>query len=153
MAKMIAAGLIVAVLLVLPGGDGWAQDSALRQGATVRVAWSPPSAARSVGTATEIRPASFLFMPASGDSSQQVHFSGLKALDVSTGRKGHSVHGFLLGLVGGAALGYFLTSNNIGGDIDQRPVGALVFGVGGGLLGAVIGSHVKTDRWATVVIR
>jgi hypothetical protein len=158
MSRIIAAGLVVAVLLVLPGAECLAQQvdptvQALRHGATVRVEWSP-GMARSVGTITELRPAGFLFMPASGDSSQQVQFATLKALDVSTGRKGHLVHGLLIGLVSGATVGYFVaSSSNSGGYKDDRVEGAVVFAVGGSVLGGFIGSHVKTDRWAPVAIR
>jgi len=93
-------------------------------------------------------------MPASGDSSQQVQFATLKSLDVSIARKGHLVHGLLIGLVSGAAVGYFVaSSSNSGGYKDERTEGAVIFALGGSLMGGFIGSHVKTDHWSPVVIR
>ncbi|MEX2282452.1 MAG: hypothetical protein WEE89_08205 [Gemmatimonadota bacterium] len=118
---------------------------ALSPGSKVRLELPLTSVGRSVGTASEASATGFLFQPAKSSTSQQVQFSDLKSLEVSTGTNQHFGAGFLIGLVGGALGGYVSGSRSA-----MRDYGVAVFGVLGGLVGAIIGGQVKTDHWVTI---
>lgn len=146
---------IVAVLLASAAIPCGAQADSTRgvlvPGAKVRLGWSSPDAGQNVGRAIEVRSGGFLFQPDDGDGVDHVAFTSLSSLEVSTGSESNWAKGLFLGLIGGAVTGYAIASRDHEVyDIDPRPFGAVLFGVGGGLVGAIIGTQVKSDRWVTV---
>ena len=86
-------------------------------------------------------------------------------LEVSQGQKSYTVDGAIIGLlvggVAGAAIGYasyqkcesqgeFFSCIADFGPAYGALGGALVIGLGGGVVGALIGRLIKTERWAEV---
>lgn len=155
--RLSAVALVAVVLLARPAAECAAQTDSARQsltnGARVRLQWSVPGVRRAVGNVVEVRPVGFLFQPADGADHQQVEFSALSMLEVSTGSRRNSGAGFLIGFFSGVMAGVVVASGQEWDDIDPRPITAAAFGLGGGLLGAIIGRQIKTDRWAQVTIR
>ena len=152
MSTVTAVSLAVVVFLGLPAVECVGQiDSkvqALSPGTRVRFELPLPSVGRSVGIASETGDAGFRFQPGNGGPIRQIQFSDLKSLEVSTGKNHHFGAGFLIGLVGGAAGGYVF-----GRGYDQRDYGVAILGVLGGLVGAVAGGQVTTDRRVTIPLR
>ena len=147
-------GFAVALSMGLAAADSVAQgDSkvrALAPGAKVRFELPLPSVGQSVGTASEANAAGFRFQPVKGGESQQVQFTDLRSLQVSTGTKRHWGAGFLFGFIGGAILGQFVSVGGDELDMRARVQMATIVGFVGSLPGTLIGGLVKTDRWATI---
>ncbi|MEX2282451.1 MAG: hypothetical protein WEE89_08200 [Gemmatimonadota bacterium] len=156
MSTVKTVGFAVALLMGMAAADGAAQgDSkvrALTPGAKVRFQLPLPSVGQSVGTASEANAAGFRFQPAKGGTSQQVQFTDLRSLQVSTGTKRHWGAGFLYGFIGGAIWGQYPVGLGCGCDMDMetRIQAATVFGLMGAFAGTLIGGLAKSDRWATV---
>ena len=155
MSKTVVVGLTVAVLFGLPVAECVAQnDSTVRtlaQGARVRIEWSQPPGWH-LGTAVEVGSAGFLFRPNGPGANRQIEFSALKNLQVSTGTHSRWGRGLLIGLVGGAVLGYALGSS-AKSDIDWSGYAAAFCGIGGGVFGTIFGVAFEAEDWVNFPIR
>lgn len=156
MFKLAAIALTAMVLLAFATppcqAQATSQMGALVPGAKLRLAWAPSTIGRTVGTATEVTSTGFVFQSVTGDSARQVAFSALGGLEVSSGRKSNWGKGALIGLIGGAVIGYVATPRG-NSDIDARPLVALAGGLGGSLLGFLVGASVTSERWTAVPMR
>ena len=79
-------------------------------------------------------------------------------MEVSAGRKGHALEGAGLGFLVGGGVGALLAKSSSAGtgNMDYgAAAGALAIGVGvwvgSTILGGVLGSRMKSDRWRLVV--
>jgi hypothetical protein len=155
MSKTVVVGLTVAVLFGLPVAECVAQnDSTVRtlaQGARVRIEWSQPPGWH-LGTAVEVGSAGFLFRPNGPGANRQIEFSALKNLQVSTGTHSRWGRGLLIGLVGGAGLGYVLGSTGKT-DVDFSGYIAVLGGIAGGVFGTLFGVAFEAEDWVKVPIR
>jgi hypothetical protein len=71
--------------------------------------------------------------------------------------EGFAILGGLAGLVAGGALGYSSSSNNnsfdVGGNIDNTFLSALVGGIVGAVVGGVVGHNLPTEYWEPIATR
>jgi hypothetical protein len=81
-----------------------------------------------------------------------------RRMEVSAGRKGHALEGAGLGFLVGGGLGALLAKGSSGGSGNMdygAAAGALAIGVGvwvgSTILGGVLGSRMKSDRWRPLV--
>jgi hypothetical protein len=90
------------------------------------------------------------------DAVMEVPFDSLARLEMVTGRKSHTLLGMALGSLvfggAGALAGGSVDCYELGGWGDETCVlmGAGAGIVAGGILGAVTGALIKTDRWEEV---
>ena len=91
-----------------------------------------------------------------GTDTWRLSLASLTRLEMSQGRRSHAGLGAGIGLLVGAGVGAVIGS---GCDLTVVPVsseagciavGVALVGGAGALLGAVIGSHTRTERWAEV---
>ncbi len=167
------ATMLVAILAFVPLASATAQVP-VRKGARVRVTRPPicpPTDTicmrgpppQSVGTFWAWE-ADSLIMESNGNALA-LPLNSVTKLEVSQGQKSHTVEGAIIGLlvggVAGAAIGYasyqkcepqgeFFSCILDFGPEQSALGGALVIGLGGGVVGALIGRSIKTDRWAEV---
>ena|SRR5579862_6613247 len=99
----------------------------------------------------------YLRRPSHSDGSSDtiaIQQSQIQRLEVSHGTHGHFLVGMLVGGAAGAGLGAAAASGThsgfYGGSGDWTPVGAVVGGIGGLLIGGVVGELVRTERWTTI---
>ncbi len=166
------ATMLVAILAFVPLAAATAQVP-IRRGERMRVTGPPvcqPTYTvcvgpprQSVGTFWAWQ-ADSLIMERNGNALA-LSLDSVTKLEVSQGQKSHTVEGAIIGLlvggVAGAAIGYasyqecepqgeFFSCILDFGPEQSALGGALVIGLGGGVVGALIGRSIKTDRWAEV---
>ena len=85
-------------------------------------------------------------------SQSSVPLSTVTRLEVSRGQQSKGVIGFWVGAGAGVlgTLAYCSGGNCALFDDDFTAAAALLFGTGGGLVGALVGWSIKTDRWEGV---
>ena len=166
------ATILVAILVFVPLASATAQVP-IRRGERMRVTGPPvcqPTYTvcvgpprQSVGTFWAWQ-ADSLIMERNGNALA-LPLDAVTKLEVSQGQKSYTVDGAIIGLlvggVAGAAIGYasyqkcesqgefFSCIGDLGPEFAAWG-GALVIGLGGGVVGALIGASTKTDRWAEV---
>ena len=169
---MRRAAILVAILAFVPLAGATAQVP-LRRGERMRVTRLPicppsytncaSSARQSVGTFWAWETDSLILE--SNGNAVALALDSVTKLEVSQGQKsntaGGAIIGLLVGSVAGAAIGYvsyekcvpqgglFSCFGDFGPGFDAK-VGALAGGLGGIVLGALIGTSIKTDRWEEV---
>jgi hypothetical protein len=133
-----------------------AQDSVrIAPGSRVRVTAPEISRTRIVGTYTRMH-ADTLVVEVDGRTHSFLR-TAVTRLDVSVGRKGNAGKGALYGGLLGAGIGALaLGSSSLCADLQAGGTCALVGagggGIGGLLIGALIGSASKSDRWQAVPV-
>jgi MFS family permease len=83
----------------------------------------------------------------------ELPLASVTRLEVSRGRKSHTLIGLGIGFIGGAAIGGLVATgfDEGGGDWGNYfLVGAAIGGAAFGAIGAGIGALVKSDRWEEV---
>lgn len=82
----------------------------------------------------------------------RLDFNSIEGLDRRAGSHGHLLAGAVLGLVAGAGIGALISTSEEAGDTQW--VATLIYGMvgaGSGLVvGSVVGSCIRSDRWAPV---
>lgn len=145
--------------------------SRLERGARVRVTAPSISLEREIGTLGAVQ-GDTLFLEAGrfGESPTAVPLSAVTRLEVSEGRKGNAGLGMRVGALAGFLAGVAVAASQIekrtcdleqegldclGPDFDDlgsdlaAGLGMTMLGtVGGGALGAIVGSAFRTERWA-----
>jgi hypothetical protein len=133
-----------------------AQDSVhIATGNRVRVTAPRISGTRIVGTYARMDADTFV-VEVGGDTRSFPRTAVIR-LEVSVGRKGNAEKGALYGALLGAGIGALaLGTSSLCADLEAGGTCALVGAGGGGLggllIGALIGSVSKTDRWQTVPV-
>jgi hypothetical protein len=84
-----------------------------------------------------------------------IRLGEIHQFEVSRGQKSRWLMGLGIGFVGGAAIGAVVgyTTDPEGNDLPPEGAAVIVGGLGaavGGLLGTIIGSTIKSDRWEEV---
>jgi hypothetical protein len=156
MRKFIWCGVILAANAMLFLRPSMAQvhdtGAAVKMGDRVRIESPEFIAKRLVGTVVELG-ADSLKLEAQSHGLMRLPLRSIAALEVSRGKKSNGLPGFGLGVLGGAVAGWAIFSIDHGKyDIDPRPIGAILGGAAGGLLGLVIGISTRTDRWEPVPV-
>ena len=166
------AAILVAILAFGPLASATAQVP-IRRGERMRVTRPPicpPTYTvcvgpprQSVGTFWAWE-ADSLIMESNGNALA-LALDSVTKLEVSQGQKSHTIEGAIIGLlvggVAGAAIGYASHQEcesqgeffSCIGDLGPESAalgGALVIGLGGGVVGSLIGRSIKTDRWRQV---
>ena len=151
--------LVLALLLVVPAGALLSQSVQLDSGSRIRV-WAPvPPLVRQRGTLTAFGADTLhihLDRPISpGTAGVVVPLASLTRLDVSRGRHSRgrkALGGAIIGLVGGAILG-FATGGNCEGEFlcatpaEDAAIGGGLFAVAGALIGALLP---PSEKWVRV---
>src|SRR5437773_2749266 len=150
MRSLLAIGLTAAPLTVIASQE----RPVLKSGDRVRIIAPSVSRAPFVGTLVTLRTDSLVVQD--GANVWRLSLASLTRLDISQGLTSHAGRGAGIGLLVGAGVGAVIGS---GCDLTVVPVsseagciavGVALVGGAGALLGAVIGSHTRTERWAAV---
>ena len=147
--------LVLMAFAVLPVARIASQQAPrLKPGDRIRAHAPSASPGPLVGTVVAFQADSLMVQ---GDTkSWRLSLASLTRLDISQGRRSHAGLGAGIGLLVGAGVGAVIGS---GCDLTVVPVsseagciavGVALVGGAGALLGAVIGSHTRTERWAEV---
>ena len=135
-----------------------AQATDLAVDARVRVTAPRHHFNRDIATVTELRGDSIVL--ASRMGTRAVALGNVTRLDVSTGTRRNVRRGALIGLGVGALFGLTMTDEAMDDcsdelllcpipatDGEMEVAGALVSGLAGAAIGAVVGAFVRTERW------
>ena len=148
---MRPASLITVVLSILPVSMVAAQDqSPILPGARVRVTTPHLPRGQLVGDVTRIDADTVVV------GSTPVELRSVTRLDISTGRRSHSVTGLGIGFLVGAGVGAILGASAATDESGSCPptkctlAGAGILGVVGLPIGALVGALIRTDRWQEV---
>jgi len=142
--SLLAISLVVAPLATIASQE----PLALRLGDRVRLQAPSVSGGAVVGTLVSLQTDSLVVQ----GSATTWHFSlaSITRLELNRGRKSHALSGAGIGLIVGVVVGV-VWGKQAGCDEDMCVTGGAAVGGGGGaLLGAVIGSLVRTERWAVI---
>ena len=152
------------VLIVLPAaakGQSVGIDAlSLHAGARARILAPTPDSKYTLITVTSASSDSLRYTLESSLDTKSLAWQQIRKMDVTTGSHSHVARdagiGFLIGLIGGAALGA-RASKGSGREADQlrglaAVVNGLLGGAIGGLGGAVIGSRQRTEDWVPVIL-
>jgi hypothetical protein len=152
------------VLIVLPGtaqGQSMRMDAlSLQAGAHARILTATAGSKYELITVASAEPDSLRFRLDPNVASNSLAWQQISKMDASIGRHTNVARGagigFLVGLVGGAALGA-TTSGCCNKEARQlRAVATvangLLGGALGGIVGAVIGSRQRTEDWVPVTL-
>ncbi len=142
--------LLIVPLLIPSTSLSTQEQPPIESGARVRITSTDPVLVKSVGTCLELSEGHLQF--ASGTTAEfwSIDVDSITALDVSRGRK---PFGVLKGAGIGLLVGVVVYSNYPDREVDEGNVGILVggaFGAAGALVGAGVGTLVRTDRWEEV---
>jgi hypothetical protein len=112
------------------------------------------------GTVVSTDTDALLVTIAPGADPVRVPLADFERLEVARGRRGHFWTGAIIGLVPGAflgaAFGWYAGCDDQGADCSAYSsalAGGAVIGAGTALVGGLIGTLVKTDRWEPVPTR
>jgi hypothetical protein len=152
------------VLIVLPAaanGQSVGIDAvSLQAGARARILAPTPDSKYTLITVISAGPDSLRYSLVPSLDTKSLAWQQISKMEVNTGSHRHVGRGagigFLVGLIGGAALAGRATKGS-GREADQlRAVAAVVNGLLGGVLGglggAVIGSTQRTEDWVPVIL-
>jgi hypothetical protein len=154
---MRAITSVLSLSVLVPFTSLQAQEPpTIEPGERVRVTAPDFGLQKSVGTCLSLSQGVMAFEPA-GSSQLTIPTGSMTGLEISRGRKSNTLKGLGLGFLGGAALGAVigLLVDEHGNDLapwNAAVVGAAVFGAGGAVVGAGIGTAIKTDRWEEVPV-
>lgn len=79
---------------------------------------------------------------------EHLALSAIRRLEVARGERTYTALGTVLGVGAGVAIGALLSGYDSVADRGELLVGV----VGGGAVGALVGSHVRSDRWIEVAL-
>ena len=152
------------VLVVVPAaakGQSVGIDAlSLHAGARARILAPTPDSKYTLITVTSASSDSLRYTLESSLDTKSLAWQQIRKMDASIGSHSHVARdagiGFLVGLIGGAALGA-RASKGSGREADQlrglaAVVNGLLGGAIGGLGGAVIGSRQRTEDWVPVIL-
>ena len=155
-------GLLFAHLIQ---STAWAQINKINVGDRVKI--SAPSAQPKTlfGTVHSITPEQIFLI--SNDEYFIIPFNSIRRIHVSIGKKSNTGKGALIGLSSGALLGGILSLSTYEECDDTEPfgcildfskgepflLGAAAGGLSGLVLGSVLGTIIKTDRWYRIPIK
>ena len=140
--------VVVMMIAMLVGGVPGVSAQTLSEGTRVRV--TTPEA-RLRGTLTSIDAEAFTLALETG-GLLTIRRDSVERLDVSAGRKGNAKKGFLIAASIYAVLGA-TEKECVSLDHPTKPCpaqNAVMLGLAGGLVGALIGHFIKSDRWVPV---
>jgi hypothetical protein len=145
--------LLVTSLAIVPLFAVASQEPrAINPGDRVRVTAPSVSGGRFAGTVLTVDPDSLVVQ--TGTETRRLPRASIERLDLSSGRKSHTLLGAGVGFLVGAAVGGGLVASDPTSCDEVHAaciaVGAAVLGAGGGLVGALTGALVRTERWAEV---
>jgi hypothetical protein len=156
---MLHATFLCAVAGLLLCRGVAAQERTLEPGSRVRAAWtqgatgSPATSVRTIGRLEAIHGDSLLIRTDEGKLPVGIPRSRLAHLEIGLGQRGHTLAGGVIGLLAGGLVG---TVAGLAGKSGLDKWDALPAGLGGAaagaLVGGVIGSTIKTERWAEVLL-
>ena len=155
---------VLAVALYLPVvADG--QTPTVAPGARIRVTAPSRDLERHVTTVLEVRDDSVV-VGASGNS-RALELASITALDISAGTRRQTAKGAMLGLAIGVVTGALIGAASYeecvpesfldcfgasGSREEEATLGAALFGGAGLVIGAIVGTLNRTDRWTAVNI-
>ncbi len=152
--------LVLVTLFVATSSPLAAQEAPVRRGALVRVKAPPQQPGWVVGTVVGWESESLLLEPEKPDRLRGTQLTlardQITRLDVHRGRKRRTLLGAGIGGLVGAAAGVAIVAGICGGlgsdacTQSQVPIAGAIGAGGGFLIGAGIGTLVKTDRWKAV---
>jgi len=128
------------------------QSPSLTSGARIRVTWTDSGIQRRTGTLLGFGPDALHLVSATPDTIR-IPRPRLVQIELSQGRRRHTLHGMLVGLV---ASGAVVTALSLSQDScrSERGLcfgeGAILFGVPALGLGALLGSQIRSDQWQAV---
>lgn len=135
--------------------EPFAGEPPVQTGTKVRLLAPEVVDQRIQGTVVESNPESMVV----GTEARQrltVPWRAITRLEVTTGRRSHALKGFAIGAGAGVALSVVLpkcVNEGCTSEIGFDSTFALLYGLGGGAWGALIGAMVKTDEWSSVPLR
>lgn len=96
----------------------------------------------------------------SGSQALVIQRTDVTKIEVSTGRKGHTLTGALVGTATGVLVGVIANAaddseDNVGEEIADDVLGPSVtigLGIVGGLTGALVGYLIKSDQWSETAL-
>ena len=149
--------LAVAAFMLIPVGAMAAQAAQLESGARIRVTATPYALKNRTARVLGVRADSLLLQVAPAETLT-VALAGVTQLDVSTGRRRHTLRGAgigaAVGVASGALLGYASGDDPPGlfamSASGKAALGAATLGVTGLVVGGVVGALRVSDRWTSV---
>ena len=149
---MHSAFLTVAAFMLIPLGAASSQAVQPRSGDRIRITAATNALDKRIAHVLSVRRDS-LFLLVAPAETLAVARAGVTRLEVNTGRRNYplrgAVIGALIGVTAGVVMGYAAEPGSYNPDAV-----AIVYGVGVGVTGLVIGSAVGTrklsDRWTSV---
>lgn len=151
--KMLVFGALWSIATVTPLATVHSQRPPVELGHRVRVT-APSVADRHLVGTVERWTGDSLALSAQDATVLAVPLASITRLEVSRSKRSHTAVGAVLGFIGFAGLGYVIGSNiDCGSDCPPAQGGAIAAGIvsiPGVLIGAVIGSSMKVDRWEEV---
>lgn len=152
--KTLLVFLVLAVPTLAPADD---DSPPLATGARVR--FEEAGGHRLTGEVVAVLPDALMVRTAQRKPERRLDLSRLERLEVSRGRHGHAGAGFVIGFIPGAVYGALwggLACLDAEGPCDAsgaRLQVGLAMGTVTGLLGALMGWAVQTERWQPVYLR
>jgi hypothetical protein len=157
---MRSRALAVIATILIPLGSAKAQTFQPRSGDRVRITAPTYTLTNQTADVVSVRSDS-LFLQLAGDgmvAMVAVPITAVSRLDVSTGRRRHTLQGAGIGALVGAGSGMligFASGDDEPGFLaftagEKAALGGAVLGGAGLLLGAIVGTLNVTDRWASV---
>lgn len=147
----------VAAFMLIPVGAVAAQAVQIQSGARVRVTATPYALEKRTARVLSVRNDSLLLQVAPAETLA-VALAGVTQLDVSTGRRRHTLQGAGIGALAGVASGVLIGFSD-GDDppgflsmtaSEKAAFGGATLGVAGLAIGAVVGALKVSDRWTSV---
>ena len=149
--------------LSMPGGLTAQTVPPLEPGSRVRVSVRRIGSdllVRKVGSLLAVRRDSLFLKEAGTNDSTVVALTQVSRIEVSRGRRGHTLQGMGIGLLAGAGfgalIGYASGDDEAGFLSFSAGDKAVLGGMGGGILGTLIGAiggSARTDSWVDVPVR
>jgi hypothetical protein len=117
-----------------------------------RVRVSTESGVTHVGEVTSLTSGALVLQGEEGSQRSSVPMASVMRLEVSRGQQSKAGLGYVVGAGVGVlgALAHCSGGNCQLFDNDFTPALAIIYGAGGGLVGALVGWSIKTDRWEGV---
>ena len=150
---------LVMMAFAVQGAAAWsepiAEEVPVAAGTKVRLLAPDVVAERIQGTVVETNQES-LVVSTEGQPRLAVPWRAITRLEVSTRQHSHTRKGLLIGAAAGAVLSVVLpkcVNEGCTSDASFDPTFAVLYGLGGGMWGALIGAMVKTDEWNSVPVR
>ena len=150
LSSLLAMSLVVAPLTTIASQE----SPVLKRGDRVRVRAPSVSGGPFIGTLVALETDSLVVQ--GGTSTRRLALASIAHLDISRGRRSHTVMGAGIGFLVGAGVGTVWILSSYGGGGDCDPVGPCIalacafLGGGGAVVGAVTGALIRTERWAEV---